>query len=126
MSGAVSPLRPIVRAMATLGIFGVPSLTTPWMVQFGGHHLALNVTMAGARGVLAPVATGAQPALYTSNGKTVRALAQENDKAFALLAALDQSQRKQVMLKDYPGALVLGPGHDGETTFSTSQWRPSR
>src|SRR5580692_2860885 len=26
----------------TLGIFGVPSLATPWMVQFGGHHLALN------------------------------------------------------------------------------------
>ena len=99
----------------TLGIFGAPSLTAPWMVQFGGHHLALNVTMAGPRGVLAPVATGAQPALYTSNGNTVRALAQENDKAFALLAALDQSQRKQVMLKDYPGALVLGPGHDGET-----------
>ena len=99
----------------TLGIFGAPSLATPWMVQFGGHHLALNVTMAGARGVLAPVATGAQPALYTSNGKTVRALAQENDKAFALLAALDQSQRKQVMLNNYPGNLVLGPGHDGET-----------
>jgi hypothetical protein len=99
----------------TLGIFGVPSPTTPWMVQFGGHHLALNVTMAGARGVLAPVATGAQPALYTSNGKTVRALAQENDKAFALLAALDENQRKQVMLNDYPGNLVFGPGHDGET-----------
>jgi hypothetical protein len=99
----------------TLGIFGTPSPTTPWMLQFGGHHLALNVTIAGARGVLAPVATGAQPALYTSNGKTVRALAQENDKAFALLAALDQSQRKQVMLNDYPGNLVLGPGHDGET-----------
>ena len=99
----------------TLGIFGAPSPTTPWMVQFGGHHLALNVTMAGARGVLAPVATGAQPALYTSNGKTVRALAQENDKAFALLAALDENQRKQVMLNDYPGNLVFGPGHDGET-----------
>jgi Protein of unknown function (DUF3500) len=30
----------------TLGIFGAPSPTTPWMVQLGGHHLALNVTMA--------------------------------------------------------------------------------
>ena len=99
----------------TLGIFGAPGLTAPWMVQFGGHHLALNVTMAGARGVLAPAATGAQPALYTSNGKTVRVLAQENDKAFALVGALDQSQRKQVMLNDYAGNLVFGPGHDGET-----------
>ncbi|WP_213772769.1 DUF3500 domain-containing protein [Bradyrhizobium sp. dw_78] len=102
-------------AYYTLGIFGAPSATTPWLVQFGGHHLALNITMAGARGVLAPVLTGAQPAFYTSNGKTVRALAQENDKAFALLDALDESQRKQVILNDYPGNLVLGPGHDGET-----------
>ena len=38
---------------------------TPWMLQFGGHHLALNITIAGERGVLTPTLTGAQPALYT-------------------------------------------------------------
>ena len=37
-----------------------------WMLQFGGHHLALNITIAGERGVLTPSLTGAQPALYTS------------------------------------------------------------
>jgi hypothetical protein len=47
----------------------------------GGHHLALNITVAGELGTITPTLTGAQPATYTSNGKTVRALAQENDKA---------------------------------------------
>jgi hypothetical protein len=75
----------------TVGIFGQPSSTTPWMLQFGGHHLALNITIMGERGVLAPTLTGAQPAVYTSNGKTVRVLAEENDKAFALLAALNEA-----------------------------------
>ena len=66
-------------ACYTIGIFGEPSATTPWMLEFGGHHLALNITMAGEHGVITPTLTGAQPAVYTSNGKTVRALAQENE-----------------------------------------------
>ncbi len=102
-------------AYYTVGIFGNPSATTPWMLQFGGHHLALNITIAGERGVLTPTLTGAQPSIYTANGKTVRALAQENDKAFALLNTLDETQRKQAILNYRVGDLVLGPGHAGET-----------
>src|SRR6516162_4168105 len=30
-----------------LAIFGKPSPTRPWLVQFGGHHLGLNVTVVG-------------------------------------------------------------------------------
>jgi Protein of unknown function (DUF3500) len=103
------------RDVYTLGIFGAPGMATPWMIQFGGHHLGLTITMIGDRGVLAPVLTGAQPAVYTSDGKTVRALAQENDKAFALLHALDDSQRKRATIDHDVSDLVLGPGHDGET-----------
>jgi hypothetical protein len=99
----------------TVGIFGQPSLTSPWMLQYGGHHLALNITIAAERGVITPTLTGAQPAIYTSNGRTVRALAEENDKAFALLNALDENQRKQAILNYRIDDLVLGPGHAGET-----------
>ena len=59
-----------------ISILGKPSEKDPWMLQFGGHHLALNITIAGERGILTPTLTGAQPALYTSNGKTVRPLGQ--------------------------------------------------
>src|SRR5882757_8304654 len=59
-------------------ILGTPSESDPWMLQFGGHHLALNITIAGEHGVLTPTLTGAQPSTYTSNGKTIRALAKEN------------------------------------------------
>jgi hypothetical protein len=96
-------------------ILGMPSEKDPWMLQFGGHHLALNITIAGARGILTPTLTGAQPALYTSNGKTVRPLGQESDKALALLNALDESQRKQAILSYKVADLVLGPGQDSKT-----------
>ncbi len=98
-----------------ISILGKPSEKDPWMLQFGGHHLALNITIVGQRGVLTPSLTGAQPALYAANGKTVRPLGQENDKAFALLKALDETQRKQAILNYRVADLVLGPGQDGET-----------
>ena len=102
-------------AYYTIGIFGSPSITNPWMVQFGGHHLGLNVVIAGQHGVMTPTLTGAQPAVYTKDGKTVRVLAQENDKAFDLLNALTASQRQQAILNYQIGDLVLGPGQAGKT-----------
>jgi hypothetical protein len=102
-------------AVYTIGIFGSPNTTTPWMLEFGGHHLALNITIAGKQGVITPTLTGAQPSLYTSNGKTVRVLAQENDRAFALLNALDGTQSKQAILNYRVNDLVLGPGQAGVT-----------
>jgi uncharacterized protein DUF3500 len=98
-----------------ISILGKPSVKEPWMLQFGGHHLALNITVAGERGVLTPTLTGAQPALYTNNGKTVRPLGQESDKALALLNALDEKQKQQAILSFRLADLVLGPGQDGKT-----------
>jgi hypothetical protein len=98
-----------------ISIMGTPSPTDPWMLQFGGHHLAVNVTIAGERGVLTPTLTGAQPALYTANGKTIRPLGAESDKALALLNALDETQKKRAILSFRLADLVLGPGQDGKT-----------
>lgn len=97
-----------------ISILGAPSEKDPWMVQFGGHHLAINVTIVGEHGVLTPSHTGAQPALYQLNGQTIRPLGRESDKAFDLLNALDEGQRKQAILNYHVADLVLGPGHDGE------------
>jgi hypothetical protein len=98
-----------------ISILGKPSEKDPWMLQFGGHHLALNITIAGERGILTPTLTGAQPALFISNGKTVRPLGPESDSALALLTALDDNQKKQAILSYKLADLVLGPGQDGKT-----------
>ena len=103
------------RDLYYISILGKPSEKEPWMLQFGGHHLALNITIAGERGILTPTLTGAQPALFTSNGKTVRPLGGESDKALALLNALDETQKKQAILGFKLADLVLGPGQDGKT-----------
>ncbi len=98
-----------------LAFLGVPSVSAPWMVQFGGHHLAINLTLVGHRATLAPSHTAAQPASYSFEGRTVRPLGNENDRAFALMATLDAAQRSQAILGYSVSDLVLGPGHDGQT-----------
>jgi len=98
-----------------ISFLGQPSATSPWMIQFGGHHLGINITLAGDHGTLAPSHTGAQPAIYELEGKTVRPLGREVDKAFALFTSLDEAQRKQATIGAQMRDLVLGPGRDGQS-----------
>ena len=77
------------------------------MLQFGGHHLAINVTIVGPNNVMTPSLPAAQPARYVLNGQTIRPLGDENDKGFALINALDAAQQKQAILNyevQRPGA----------------------
>jgi hypothetical protein len=98
-----------------ISFLGPPSTAESWMIQFGGHHLGLNITLVGERRTLAPSHTGAQPAIYELEGKTVRPLGRESDRAFALLSSLNEGQRKQAILGFQIRDLVLGPGRDGQT-----------
>jgi hypothetical protein len=103
------------RDLFYISMLGKPSQKTPWILQFGGHHLALNITLVGERGVLTPTLTGAQPAIYKLGDKTVRPLKGESDKAIALLKSLNAKQRGQAILGYRVANLVLGPGEDGKT-----------
>ena len=97
-----------------ISFLGKPSTTSPWMLQFGGHHLALNITIIGSKGIMTPSLTGAQPASFTAGGKTIRPLGPESDEALTLLQSLDGKQRSQAVLSYKVADLVLGPGQDGK------------
>ena len=97
-----------------IAVLGTPSVSTPWMIQFGGHHLAINVTIVGRNNVITPSLPAAQPARYMLNGQTIRPLGKENDKSFALIGTLNAEQRKQAILNYQVRDLVLGPGEDGK------------
>ena len=95
----------------TLALFGDPSATLPWMLQFGGHHLGLNVTFVGDKAVCAPLHTGILPARFEANGKIVRGLGRENDKAFDLVATFTPDQFRAAHIDHDVSELVFGPGH---------------
>jgi hypothetical protein len=64
---------------------------------------------------MTPSLPAAQPATYTVESREIRPLGRENDKAFALINALDATQRSQAILSSRVADLVLGPGQDGRT-----------
>lgn len=97
-----------------VALFGTPSATAPWMWQFGGHHLAINATVARGRISVTPSFIGAQPAGYPdAAGRTVRPLGDVEDEALTLVNSLSADQRAVAVLGDAPVDLALGPGRAG-------------
>ena len=105
----------------TVALLGRPAAASPWMLQFGGHHLGVNVTFVGDRAVCAPLHTGILPARFEKDGRVIRGLGRENDKAFDLVATLTPDQLKAATIdhdvsdhdvSDHDVSdLVFGPGH---------------
>ncbi len=95
----------------TVALFGQPTVDAPWMLQFGGHHLGLNVTFVGDRAVCAPLHTGILPSKFQKDGRTIRGLGRENDKAFDLVATLTPDQLRAARINHEISGLVAGPGH---------------
>lgn len=101
-------------AQFQIAVLGEPSIASPWMVQFGGHHLAINTTFAGGHIAFTPLHIGTEPPSYYLNGELIRPLGNETDKAFALINALNPAQQKQAILDHPVTDTVFGPKHDGE------------
>jgi hypothetical protein len=98
----------------SLAIYGEPSPSEPWAVQFNGHHLGLNVAIRGRDHVMAPSLTGAYPAVYPRDGKMIRVLGEETDRGFALIGALAREAATPGRLPFDVPDLILGPGKDGK------------
>ncbi|TWT30209.1 hypothetical protein KOR34_47670 [Posidoniimonas corsicana] len=96
-----------------LSILGTPSADTPWMWQFGGHHLAINATLVGDQVTLSPSLTGGQPVDYEVDGRQVRQLAEEEDLSFELIGSLSPDQRQAAILGDHHANMIYGPGKEG-------------
>ncbi len=93
-------------------ILGTPSVTEPWMWQFGGHHLAINATIVRDKITLGPSLTGGQPMHYSKDGKQIAQMADEITIAFELVNSLDDVQKKKTVLAERFTDMALGPGRD--------------
>jgi hypothetical protein len=77
------------------GVFGDPDAGTPWSWRIGGHHVAIQLTVAEGRIVgSAPSFLGANPAVVPGGPSAgARALSGEETLARALVAGLSPEQR---------------------------------
>ena len=96
-----------------LAFFGEPSGEERWGWQFGGHHLAINMTVAGERSYLSPTFVGIEPAEYATASGIVAPLAEHRAAGLALVNALDDAQRRQALADARPRETLTGAGKDG-------------
>ncbi|MEV0563374.1 DUF3500 domain-containing protein [Dactylosporangium sp. NPDC050588] len=95
-----------------IALFGQPSATQPWTLQFGGHHLAVHVSMGGGTVSVSPHFSGAQPVSFTAGGKTIEPMGQEAKDVFALFKSLTTEQQAGARLTGTYDDVVMGPGVD--------------
>ena len=94
---------------------GEPSTTEPWMFQFGGHHLAINVTVLGPHVSFSPMLTGGQPLRLHLDGDDIFIVQRETAAAQAFMDSLTDEQKRQAVRAERPINLLLGPGKRGAT-----------
>ena len=104
-----------------IAVYGQPSATQAFMVQFGGHHLARTLTYNGDKVSQTPQFVGSEPTTFASGGATVEPLKAEASNMFAMLAALTADQRKSAEITSGTfDDLLMGPGKDSGN-FSTPE-----
>lgn len=92
------------------------------MLQFGGHHLATNITFGkGAVTGASPKFEGVEPLTFTTTdakvlprGTMCAPLGSEAAGMLALLRSLTPAQKTQAKLSQTFFDVVEGPGHDNE------------
>ncbi|MEM9280941.1 MAG: DUF3500 domain-containing protein [Verrucomicrobiota bacterium] len=96
-----------------LAIFGTPSATEPWALQFDGHHLAINLAFQGEGMSMSPTFIGTQPRGFELKGEAVEPMRGKDATALGLLRTLGESQQEAAILGKTRGNLVAGAGRDG-------------
>ena len=98
-----------------IAFLGKPSKTTPWILQLGGHHLAINIYYKGTTGAATPYHVAAQPTVWKDDqGKTHEPLAPMRESLHGLLISLTPEQSKQAKLEARFNDVYVGPGKDGK------------
>jgi hypothetical protein len=95
-----------------LALYGDPSGDTAWTMQFGGHHLAIHISVGGGALSITPYFSGMQPISYESNGVTLEGMKVDADDMFGIFEAMEPAQLASAKLAGQYDDLVMGPSVD--------------
>ncbi|MBC6365426.1 hypothetical protein DDT91_01390 [Algoriphagus sp. AK58] len=94
-----------------LAIAGNPENEAIWGLKFEGHHISINLTVAGDQFTMTPLFFGSDPAVVEATQYAgLRPLSKEEDYGFWLINALDESQKAKATLSEkVPGDIITSP-----------------
>lgn len=96
-----------------LAFFGEPGKAEQFMIQYGGHHAAYNITYAGENVSLSPTLTAIEPSQFELEGKSYAPLEDKRSSVIAAIQALSESELAKAEISGSFDDLLLGPGNDG-------------
>jgi hypothetical protein len=102
-----------------VSIYGTPSTSKKWALQFTGHHLGVNTTFAGSSISGTPYFTGVEPKSFTQNGTTYAPINAKASAMFAMIDSLSTAELATAKLSGKFDDVLLGPEQDGK--FPTRQ-----
>lgn len=90
---------------------GNPGTDDIWGLKFEGHHISINLTVAGDEFTMTPLFFGSDPAVVEATQYAgLRPLSKEEDYGFWLINALDESQKAKATLEGkVPGDIITSP-----------------
>ena len=106
-----------------IAFLGTPSLTGTWQLQFGGHHLATNITYGnGVVTGASPKFEGVEPLSFTTAnsdvlpaGNTYAPLSDEAAVMLAMISGLSSANKTAAKVTNQTfGDVVLGPNGNGQ------------
>ena len=94
-------------------IFGTPSETEPWGVEWDGHHVAINLTIAAEKVTMSPSFIGTQPHRFLLGKEEIVPMKEETAGAYVFIDSLTEAQKKDAIQGAKRGNMLAGPGKDG-------------
>jgi hypothetical protein len=97
-----------------IAFLNAPTTSGTWQLQFGGHHLATNITYenGGVAGAT-PKFEGVEPKSWTTSGITYTPISQEATAMANMLASFTTAQLTTAKTATTFSDVLLGPNQDG-------------
>lgn len=108
-----------------VAFLGTPSTSSPWILQFGGHHYAMNYAYNGTKGTantVTPMHVASEPTSFTYSGTAYAPMETRRSTMANLFNSLTTSQLTTAKLSTSFSDVLVGPGKDGQ--FPTQQGLP--
>lgn len=92
-------------------ISGDPEKDEMWGLKFEGHHISINLTVAGDEFTMTPLFFGSDPAVVEDTQYAgLRPLSKEEDYGFWFVNSLNETQKaKATLAGDVPGDILTSP-----------------
>jgi hypothetical protein len=96
-----------------ISFLGTPSTTSPWILEFTGHHYTFLASVKGDFVSMTPNFVGVEPLTFTYGGVSYTAMGSQQSALLAMLKGLDSTQLASAKLSQAYDDLLVPPQKDG-------------